>query len=377
MLIFIVPSWHPTLNKPNWCNWILPHIKVTGGIGKVVVLQVNLEAEKSEKEEISQHKNHFYLPCHLQYSRFTRTILGYGKVLNKYSTDLELLYNEAVSQYGKPDIIHAHVSMPAGYGASLLAKKYNIPVIVTEHYSGFFSDFRFPWRIGSFYKKMRENINGLYAVSPGFKNKIERLTKIKVDGITLNPINTELFTSNKKEKNTNKINFVSTGNFGNIKGTDILLEAFSKLDDNYNWHLTIVGKKSTIENEYWNDLILKLPNDRLTILEPVDQKILCKIYSTSDVFIMSSRMETANVSMLEAMSCGCYVITNKIEAPETLLNSEVSKVFVNTVKSLTKCIIETMDESLPNREFQRKYITDHFSNNILSKKLEKIYNFHI
>jgi UDP-N-acetylglucosamine:LPS N-acetylglucosamine transferase len=33
----------------------------------------------------------------------------------------------------KPDIIHAHVSCPAGYIASFLGKYYKIPVVITEH----------------------------------------------------------------------------------------------------------------------------------------------------------------------------------------------------------------------------------------------------
>lgn len=139
MNVFIIPSWHPTVDKPNWCNWIKPHIQIAKLIAQsITILQV--DQESSENNDIIKKigLNHYYMAAGIKKNRANRTILMYEQILDEYFEKLEQLYLHAIQKNNKPDIIHAHVSMPAGYAAGLLGKKYNIPVIVTEHYSGFF-----------------------------------------------------------------------------------------------------------------------------------------------------------------------------------------------------------------------------------------------
>lgn len=374
MNVFIIPSWHPTVDKPNWCNWIKPHIQIAKLIAQsITILQV--DQESSENNDIIKKigLNHYYMAAGIKKNRANRTILMYEQILDEYFEKLEQLYLHAIQKNNKPDIIHAHVSMPAGYAAGLLGKKYNIPVIVTEHYSGFFSDNKYPWRLRSFYKKMSNNIDGLYAVSPGFKDKIERKTKIKVNGITFNPVNTELFKPIKNKITNNKVQFVSTGNFGQIKGTDILLKAFADLPTCYDWHLTIVGKKPTINLEYWNKLIQKVPSDKLSLIDPTNQLKLRDIYSSSDVYIVSSRLETANISMLEAMACGCFVLCNKIEGPETLLSQNVSLIFENKNEGLLESLKKIFQTELPNRQFMINFVETNYSISAIQKSISELY----
>lgn len=366
MLVFIIPAWHPTKNKPNHCRWILPHINMVKSIANVVVLHVDQEADQGSSIEVSESDRHFYLPSPICINRFTRTKFGYSKVVRAYNRDLKVLYTAAIEKYGKPDLIHAHVSMPAGCGAAELGKMYDIPVIVTEHYSGFFSDTKFPWRIRSFYKKMIDSINGFYTVSPGFKNKIEKGRGFKVDGVTANPINTTLFSPVKPRKKDNVLKLVSTGSVGYVKGTDILLAAVQKLPLDLNWQLTIIGN-SHADKGKWEGLM----HPRVTLLPQQSQEKLAEIYSQSDIYIVSSRVETANVSMLEAMACGCYVITSRISAPETLLDGTVASFFTSEkVEELTEKILATKKV---NRELQRDYVVSNFSKDKVSERLKTAY----
>lgn len=366
MLIFIIPAWYPTKHKPHHCRWILPHIEMVKNIANVVVLHVDQEAEQGCALEVTESNRHFYCPSPIHKNRFTRTRLGYSKVLKKYSLDLEMLYSQAVIRYGKPDIIHAHVSMPAGYGAVELGLKYNIPVIVTEHYSGFFSDTRFPWRLRSFYREVITKANDFYVVSPGFKNRIEKVMGLKVSGVTPNPINTELFKPTSLRKKDGVLRLVSTGTVGYIKGTDVLLAAVEKLPLNLDWQLTIIGKAPT-DLSKWEGL----NKGKVKLLPPKKQSELVEIYSQSDVYIVSSRVETANVSMLEAMACGCYVISAEIGAPETLLNEKVASFFTSeNADELAKKITEI---PVFLRAEQRSFIITQYSNLSVSKLIKNFY----
>ena len=366
MLVFIIPAWHPTKQNPNHCRWILPHIDMVKSIANVVVLHVDQGAEHGCSLEVTENNGHFYCPSPVHNNKLTRTKFGYSKVLKAYRLDLDKLYIKAVDMYGKPDIIHAHVSMPAGYGAAELGLKYNIPVVVTEHYSGFFSDTRFPWRLGYFYKKMIKNIQGFYVVSPGFKSRIESMRGLKVSGVTPNPINTELFKPINPRIKDGVLRLVSTGTVGYIKGTDILLSAVEKLPSHLDWELTIIGTvPAGLSN--WKGL----NKGKVKLLPPKTQSELVEIYSRSDVYIVSSRIETANVSMLEAMSCGCYVISAKIGAPETLLNEVVGSFFTSEdVGELTKKITEV---PVFLRSEQRNFVIKHYSNSSVSKLIKNVY----
>jgi glycosyltransferase involved in cell wall biosynthesis len=281
---------------------------------------------------------------------------------------LESLYLEAVDAHGVPDILHAHVCMPAGYGASMLGVKYNVPVIVTEHYSGFFSDFKFPWRIGCYYQKMRKKLSGFYVVSPGFKKNIETKTNVEVDGVLPNPINTDLFSPQpRKDSKRTSLQLITTGNVGRIKGTDILLEAVNSLPDSLDWQLTIVGAEPQDGND-WK--LLKHP--KVKLLPRQSQLELAGLYSKSDIFIVSSRIETANVSMLEAMACGCFVITSKIGAPESLLDNTVSSVFESeNYHQLANRIINIPEFE---RTEQRKYVENLYSEQSVFASLKDNYS---
>ena len=69
--------------------------------------------------------------------------ISYSMSINNYCNVLEKAFKEYIKENGKPDILHAQVTIPAGYAACRLGKKYNIPVVVTEHssyYQRFFNE---------------------------------------------------------------------------------------------------------------------------------------------------------------------------------------------------------------------------------------------
>lgn len=374
MRVFFIPSWYPTQKRPTWCNWMRAHLKMTKiSVDETIMLQVNIETDVEDDRIEEIESNHFYSDLYIKKHTFSRTYLFYNNILKKYEKRLETMFNIAVEKYGKPDVIHAHVSMPAGYGASIIGQKYNIPVVVTEHYSGFFSDNKYPWRLGFLYKQMRNRIDGFYAVSPGFKDKIYKRTGLTVTDCLPNPINIDLFKINNTESKQDVVRLVSTGDIGITKGTDILLEAVNKLPEDVNWELLIIGKNNPFPAI---DDLKKLPiiKRRVTFIERVSQEELCSIYNNSDIYIVSSRIETANVSMLEAMACGCFVVSNSIGAPETLLDNSVSEIFDNTADRLAEALLKaTKRKEMHARTEMSNFVQKNYSFEVLSEKLKDIY----
>uniref|UniRef100_UPI00272ECDC2 glycosyltransferase n=1 Tax=uncultured Clostridium sp. TaxID=59620 RepID=UPI00272ECDC2 len=69
-----------------------------------------------------RYKNYNFIPKH-------------PLMFNIFDKRMEKLYKEIVKKEGKVDIIHAQSSLWGGISASYIAKKYNIPLVITEHSS--------------------------------------------------------------------------------------------------------------------------------------------------------------------------------------------------------------------------------------------------
>lgn len=330
MKVFVIPTWHPTPTRPLWCNWILPHIDLLRESGvETYVLQVGLDGEPLPTGTDPWYQPirfldeaQLYAPVPQLTGQLQRTHFVYAAWLSRYVEKMKALYQRAVSAWGRPDLLHAHVSLPGGYAAAKLGKEFGIPVIVQEHYSGFESDARFPWRLRRLIREMGQNAQGFYAVSPGFAERIKRMGLLNVSGSLPNPIDTILFSSLDRHKTSSSFNIITTGALSALKGTDLLFEALKQLLDKIDWRLTVYGDASQ-RSDYARWLDEPRFAERVSLPGPVTQNELVSAYSNADLYVVSSRSETANVSMLQAMSCGVPVVTTSCGAPETLIDNTV------------------------------------------------------
>lgn len=94
------------------------------------------------------------------------------------------------------------------------------------------------------------------------------------------------------------------------KGTDLLIEAYSKLRaEGRNIRLVIAGPNGQFGNEGMNDLIESLKNNGGTYLGPVEESVLPSVYNMCDVFVMPTRAyEMFGMSAIEAQACGKPVV---------------------------------------------------------------------
>jgi L-malate glycosyltransferase len=380
MKILVIPSWHPTPEKPLWCTWVLPHIAALREAGHdVYVLQVDIDLVKDSGklksgEIIQRNKKHIFTRLPVKFHKYYRTRFFYGSILHAYSEKIHELYKKIEKNWGKPDVIHAHVSLPAGYGAVDLGKRENIPVVVTEHYSGFESDSKFWWRVGSYVREMAGKIQGFYTVSPGNSDRIERTGLVSVSGVLPNPIDTKVFSPKDVKRISKKLELVSAGGLSHGKGTDVLFDALKLIGDKVDWHLSLFGNVDK-KFEYIQWLEEPLLSRRVTLMGIASQDELAEQYSKSDLYIVSSRVETANVSMLEAMACGIPVVSTRCGAPETLLDDSVSiTVPSENPKAMAEAIL-TMSNTIGDykKEELREFVIRNYSKKAVADKMINAY----
>ncbi len=108
---------------------------------------------------------------------------------------------------------------------------------------------------------------------------------------------------------------LSCGTLEPRKNYPILLEAFSRLKENYD--LVIVGKKGWKYKEVFEKIKELNRKERIKVLGYVGQEEIPPLYSASEFFVFPSLYEGFGLPVLEAMACGAAVISsNAASLPE-------------------------------------------------------------
>ena len=220
------------------------------------------------------------------------------------------------------NICHCHFIIPTGIIALWLKKKYNLPYIITAHGSdvpGYNPD-RFKL-MHKFTSRMLRNIcdNAKAIISPSkfLANLIkENINYYKIKVIP-NGINPKEFIP----KNKNKI-ILSTGKLIQRKGFQYLIQAVS--DKDLGWEIHICGYgpyRRELEN-LSKDSKTKVVFHGFLNNKSNEYKFLLE---SASIYSLVSLKENASISLLEAMSAGCAVITSDVSGcPETVHNAGIS-----------------------------------------------------
>ncbi len=256
------------------------------------------------------------------------------------------LFEEYCEQNGKPDIIHAHSSMWAGYAASLIKKKYGIAYVVTEH-NGLFGEkiiappeLRFLSWYHKYIKCAFVNSNYILPVSDLMIAKIKNYTlpdnKIRVVSNVYN----QLFEFKRREKHFDKIVFFAISSFSFSKGYDILLKAFElAVKTRRNIELRIAG--AGFENQIFQHLLAETEcKNNIVLLGKISPLVLRDELWNANVFVMASRVEAQPIAILEAMATGLPIICTEIISENVVSGNIGFRVPVEDVEGLANAMIK-------------------------------------
>ena len=178
------------------------------------------------------------------------------------------------------------------------------------------------------------------------------------------------------DDNANILLFSSAnGTADKRKGFDFLLNV---LNDNYfkknNFFLVIIGE---LDNKLRNKIPIKFKN---YLLNTTDNEIIFRlIYSAADLFMIPSRQEALGQTIIEAGSCNTGSIGFKNTGVEQVImhkesgylsDHEDEKDFFNGIKW---CFSNIKEDNNTIGSNARKNVEKNFSNEIISKKYQKIY----
>lgn len=197
------------------------------------------------------------------------------------------------------------------------------------------SNFKFWWRWNFTLKLIKDRLKCVITDSENTKKDCIKYLGIHEEKIQVVPLAaSEIYKpmSNKEEiKNELKLKYeindpfiLFVGTLEARKNISTLIKAFYKLKTRINHKLVIIGRKGWKYDEIF-ETIEKLNIKRdIIFTDYVPESDLVKFYNSADVFVYPSLYEGFGLPPLEAMACGCPVITsNTSSLPEVVGNAGI------------------------------------------------------
>lgn len=310
--ILFLASWFPNREEPQDGNFVQRHALATAKFCKVAALHVR-SVKDLDQFTIEKRWNQNMLEVIVYFPK-TIKILPFIK-LQRYKKAHYLGYEAIVKEIGAIDFVHLNVSYPAGIFANLLKNKYQIPFLLTEHWTVFLDSN--PHEFGVYQKYIVQQVGrAASAICPVSKD-LEKAMKAK--GIQNNfqvipnVVDTTLFTNLpiRQRKEKIKILHVSTL-FDPHKNISGILRTIAKLSEQRNdFELKIVGNDFVEEHQAFAKK-LNIPDGVVDIQGETPYEDVARLMQEHDLFLLFSNYENLPCVISEAHVAGLPVLASDV-----------------------------------------------------------------
>jgi len=214
----------------------------------------------------------------------------------------------------------------------------------------------------------KKNAALIFYANDRSKKMLESFTKTKLVYLNESGVDLKLFSNHNLKSNTGATNFLFTGSLVDWKNVDTLIKAFSKVSNEINAHLHIVGAGP--EGRKLKKIVQDLGiSEKVTFHGRLDKKDLIKIFTISDIFVMPSIRESGGASVLEAMAYGLPVISVNWGGPAEYLKNDCG-VLLEPDSDLEGNMAKAMLSLAKDTDLRLK-----FSNNAKQKIITECYSW--
>lgn len=277
-----------------------------------------------------------------------------------------------------PDVIHNHVIFPAGLYAFFASVFYKIPLLITEHWSGYTEpDGRFDKLLFIFQILMRnaaKRASKISVVSTYLKNSLAEKLDTSNILITPNVLNVPLQMMQKNEHD--KVRALCIGNLNDHeKNVSGILRAMSiAVKQHPELTLTLVGDGA--ERKKYEMLATELGlTKQVTFTGKIPNKDISHYYQNHDFYILNSYFETFNIATAEALLHGLPVIATRCGGPEEFVTAENGILIdVNNDEQLAQAISQmTTTLSSYNPEKIAEDMAHKYNNDAIEASFREMY----
>ncbi|WP_111495785.1 glycosyltransferase [Marinobacter bohaiensis] len=232
------------------------------------------------------------------------------------------LLRQYINDNGKPDILHAHAAIFAGAAGAELSDEFNIPLVLTEHSTGFARLAYSAWQLNLAEKAVRRAV-ACIAVSPSLAELLSKhFSLIEQSWKWIPNVVADRFKAPEKRKRMERpIRFLNLALMTEKKGQFDLLEAFGELNrTGLDVELWLAGDgpiRSGLEQ-----MVVKVGlQEKVRFLGLVAPEDVPALLNEVDVMVVSSHYETFGVVAAEALMAGLPVVATRCGGPECIVEA--------------------------------------------------------
>lgn len=318
MKVFLIARGFPTARSPQWGCFERDQAEALVSVGnEVVVLSVDTRFRLFwRKLGISCHtaKGIHYVNCFLMPSRVV-SLLGKRFCQKVEQWQLRKVYEYASKRFGRPDILYSHYLFVTA-NAVQLKQRYGVPLVAIEHWSELAKK-NLPESMIQSIRKIYTKLDRLITVSPALQQNIIKQIGQSSE-VVYNVVGSE-FQYIEKQRHRSRVQYVTVGTLNNRKRFDVMLDSLSLLNGvDGNWELVLIGEGE--ERARLEAQVHRLGLDgQVSFLGQQTKSEIVKQFQGSDVFLLSSQMETFGVVCIEAMACGLPIVATTCGGPEFIV----------------------------------------------------------
>jgi glycosyltransferase involved in cell wall biosynthesis len=322
--VLILPSWYPTARYPVGGIFCQEHARALNSLPAISVLVLFIDRAPLREWLRSRSKGAAL--------REESGVKVYRAQMPRIPVIWPFLYapwaffsvRRVSRRHGfKPDIVHAHVALPAGLAGALLKRLLGVPLVITEHTSPFSLLMRN--RVAAFATRVALlAADRVIAVSKSLRTEILAYPELRrhVD-IVPNVVDVSAFASERAPRASHfRLLFVGEMETRR-KGVDYLLRAMSLLRERgLDVCLDIMGGGR--HKEMYKDMAAKLGLAAVCRFHgAVPHRQIASLMAGANLFVLPSLAETFGVVLVEAMAAGLPVVATRCGGPEEVVTPDV------------------------------------------------------
>lgn len=384
--ILWLASWYPNRLSPYDGDFIQRHARAASLINHITLVFIKKDVEgiitKNNKKEIT--KTGKLTEVIVYYHSFKTGVRLIDRLLSrkKYNNTYRKTLKQIIQKNGKPSLIHVHVVLNVIRQIRWLKKKYSIPLIISEHWTGYLAEA----------KPNLENYNPLYKIRiQKTFNKADAITVVsKVLGeaimarfkiakyqVIANVVDTDIFFPVPKSSSP-QTKFIHVSLLNHQKNAKDIIEAVDLVKTSgYNFQLIIYGPDIV---QIKQQVKYKKLEQEVIFKEEVPQNILAKDMQQADALVLYSRYETFGCVVIEANACGIPAILSDLPVFREYIIENKTGIFAkrNDPQNLADTIIKFIQQK---HSFSQMEIAGHTKNkfgyNVIAEQFNELYKKHL
>ena len=317
MNVVWLASWYPNRTSPTTGDFIERHARaVAPFIDSLTIIAVIKDSAMPENgvEIIEQKENN--ISTYIIYYGAGKWSGLVEKMLSfkKYISLQQQLFNKLFDKNLLPDIVHVQVAMKAGLFAKKLKRKYNIPFVLTEHWTGYHPQSKPGLKEQGLYfswlsKSIIKNASMFLPVSTDLGKTVNQYLLPVAFKVIPNVVDASLFYY--LPKHVSKFRFIHLSYLHFQKNPEGILQACKLLKDKgCIFELQLIGRKDEALQLVATEL--GLLNEFVFFDDAISYPEVANRMQHASALLLFSRFENLPCVMLEALCCGLPVISSRV-----------------------------------------------------------------